>query len=183
MLAHILLEEKKEQYNHVPFCRSETALYMRPINIWWVREGREREEQSQNDPKANKYKERRFWTSNYLGARMQHTVGDNSREADHPDHAQQFQSIIELTLCKTRTLMLGKTEGERSGWQRMGWLNGITDSMDMSLSKLWKLVMDREAWHAAVHGVTKSQTRLRDWTATKMTTTLNSLQLHYQRGV
>ena len=101
-------------------------------------------------------------------------IGRTDAEAEAPILWPLMQRADSLE----KTLMLGKTEGrKRRGWQKMSWLDGITNSMDMGLSKLRDMVKDREAWHASVHGVKKSRERLSDWTTTNHTKRCSTLPI------
>ena len=98
-----------------------------------------------------------FWRRSALG----HSFGRNDAKPETPVFGHLMQRVDSLE----KTLMLGGIGGRRRrGQQRMRWLDGVTDSMDVNLSELWEMVMDREAWRAVIHGVTKSQTRLNKWT-------------------
>ena len=98
---------------------------------------------------------------------------------------QYFGHLLLRVNLLEKTLLLGKIEGKRRrGWQRLRWLDSITDSVDMNLSKLWEIVNDRGAWHAAVHGVAKSRTQLRDQATTLLLFHCGAISLEkYSTGV
>ena len=104
------------------------------------------------------------------------------RRTDVEAEVPIFGHLMWRTDSLEKTLMLGETESKRRGWQRIRWLDGITDSMDMSLSKLWEMVKDREVWPGTVHGVTKTQTWLRDWTTTGSRSSPDGCKGHVARS-